>query len=192
MHKALFIAVTIALIVSELGIARGSAAPTPRATTEGGSHQVNALQGCMNQWLFNGVWRIRVTQISRITDATGLLPGVKVSFEVRNGSKTETSLLTTGVPSHPGSLVFDDSTELDGTNSDATLVWNNVYFKKLPPSGGLIFSIPFVFQPAPSTVPKPVKWLLQIDPSKEWAGAPHYSTSNPGLRVDLTCNKAAQ
>lgn len=193
MHKVLFIAMTTAFIISGVGFSSGSAqTPAPRATTQGGSHQINALQGCMNQWLFNGVWRIRVTQMSSITDSTGMLPGVRLSFEVRNGSKTETMLLKTAVPSNPGSLIFDDSNELDGTNTDAIVAWNAVYFKSLPPSGAMAFSIPFIFQPAPAKVPKPVKWLLNIDASKEWAGAPRYSTSNPSLRVDLTCNKATQ
>ena len=185
------IATTAALLASLIvGPSPSGAQPTPHATTAGGSHQINALSGCMNQWLFNGIWRLRIMSVAAYNDVVGL-PGFKVSFEVRNGSSKSTSMLKTGLPSHPGSLVFDDENELDGTNTDASVAYNNVYFKDVPPSGAMKFTIPFLFQPKPTAVPKPVKWLLQIDPTKEYPGAPRYTTSNPNLRIDLTCTKTS-
>src|ERR1700687_3576076 len=34
------------------------------AATVGGSTQVKAQEGCMNQWMFNGMWRVRVTNVA--------------------------------------------------------------------------------------------------------------------------------
>jgi hypothetical protein len=181
--------VAVIALASWLPSAAGSA-PTPHPTAAGGSHQLAAREGCMNQWLFDGLWRLRVLSVAPVTDSTGLLPGYAVTIEVRNGSQTTTQLEKTGVSQGPaGHLVFDDGNTLDSTSAGDIVAWNNVYFKNLPPSAGFTHTINYYFNPKPATIPKPVKWLWDIDKSKEWKDAPRYTIADPSFRVDLTCSK---
>jgi hypothetical protein len=178
----------IVLASSLPGAADGT--PSPHPTAAGGSHQLTAREGCMNEWLFDGLWRLRVLSVTSVTDPTGLLPGYGVTIEVRNGSHVTTQLLKTGVAQGPaGHLVFDDGNTLDATGAADIVAWNNVYFKNLPPSAGFTHTINYYFNPKPATLPKPVKWLWDIDKSKEWNDAPRYTIADPSFRVDLTCTK---
>jgi hypothetical protein len=164
----------------------GTPTPTPHATSPGGSYQIVALQGCMKHWLFDGIWRIRVTAVKEITDpSSGNLPGYAVSFEIRNGTDKTAKMLETGVQdSH---LVLDDGSQMDASRADAIIAWNNIFFREIIPSAGAHATIPFYFESAnvPSK-PKPVKWILPVEKSKEWAGLPRYTAADPSFRVDLT------
>jgi hypothetical protein len=170
--------------------AAADTAPAPNPTAEGGSHQLSASEGCMNQWLFDGLWRLRVTNVAPVMDSMGLLPGYAVTISVRNGSNATTQLEQTGVQLKPaGHLVFDDGNTLDSTDAADIVSWNNELFKDLPPSAGFTHTINYFFNPKPATIPKPVKWLWDIDKSKAWKNAPHYTIADPSFRVDLTCSK---
>lgn len=116
--------------------------PAAHPTAEGGSHQLSAREDCMNQWLFDGLWRLRVTNVAAVMDSTGLLPGYAVTINVRNGSNVTTQLDKTGVDLKPaGHLVFDDGNALDSTDAADIVAWNNVLFKDLPPSAGFTHTI---------------------------------------------------
>ncbi len=164
-----------------------AAQPAPRATAHGGSHQLNALQGCMNQWLFNGIWRIRVLRVAPITRTSSDLPGYGVTIEVRNGAQKSTVLVATGVR-NPINLILDDGSPLDFYTPD-NLQWSTLYNETLPPSAGFTYTLNFSYDVKPQTVGKPQKLLIEIDPGSVWQGQPHYTTSQPSLRIDLTCNR---
>ncbi len=163
--------------------------PAPNATTQGGSHQIGALEGCLNQWLFNGVWRVRVTSVQAIADPVANVPGYALNVEIKNGSTKTAVINETGVAG-PGHLVLDDGNQLDATSGNAIVAWNNAQFKELTASAGVTTSTQYFFAyPAPKTPGKPVKWLWDIDKSKVWSGQPRYSAADPSMRVDLTCDK---
>ena len=190
LHVRAACALTIVALCSGLAQAAPAAQmPSPPATTVGGSHQIVALQGCTNQWLFNGVWRVRVTGVSRVTEAASNLPGYAVHVEIKNGSSNTAQIMQTGVAG-PGHLVLDDGNQLEASRAGAIVNWNSVQFRDLTASSGVTTSIEFYFPSQMQTMPKPVKWLWDIDPSKEWAGQPRYMTSGPSMRVNLTCDKA--
>ena len=50
----------------------------------------NSRQGCMNQWLFNGVWRARITKVEPIMDGANQT-GWQVTQTWRNGTSRELS-----------------------------------------------------------------------------------------------------
>ncbi len=50
----------------------------------GGANQVVALEACVGEWLFNGIWRVRITDPQ---DLTGDRNGRSYRFEFRNGTK---------------------------------------------------------------------------------------------------------
>ena len=57
----------------------------PKASqVEGGANQVVALEACVGEWLFNGIWRVRVTDPQVFS---GDRNGISYRFEFRNGTK---------------------------------------------------------------------------------------------------------
>lgn len=171
----------VALLLA--GTLLAGASPT---AAPGGSYQQNALSGCANQWVFNGVWRVRVTNISPITKAGVNYPGYAVTIQSRNGSHQTASWAYTGV-SDP-SLILDDGTVLQ-QDTDSTISWHNDSFKDLPQSAGFTHTLNYYMDSAVATPPKPSKLLIEVDPKKAGSSAPKYTTATPSLRVDLTCSK---
>jgi hypothetical protein len=159
--------------------------PAPHATTAGGSHQLTALQGCMNRWVFNGVWRVRVTKVSTITSQFGALPGYAVSLDVRNGAKSDAMMMQTGASAPV--LALDDGNILELSAEDG-VAWNNKFFQNLPPSSGFTITLPYYINPKPASVAKPQKLIIEIDAKKAWKGQPHYQVGDPSLRIDLSCD----
>ena len=66
--------------------------PTP---APGGAKQRQAVEGCLNQWLFDGIWRFRVTKVAPI-NPDGMRPGYGVAVEVRNGTHATLTPVFTG------------------------------------------------------------------------------------------------
>ena len=186
MSRLLMIA--LALLAGALAFFPGEAwaisTPAPHATTAGGSHQLTALQGCMNQWLFNGVWRVRVTKVSAVTSQFGALPGYSVSLDVRNGSKSDAMLMQTGVSAPV--LALDDGNILELSTEDG-VAWNTKFFENLPASSGFTIALPYYINPKPASTPKPQKLILEIDAKKAWHGQPHYQVGDPSLRINVGC-----
>jgi hypothetical protein len=162
-----------------------AATPPSPANAQGGSYQRSSLEGCMNQWLFNGVWRVRVTNVQPVTKEGVNYPGYAVTIETKNGSQTAASWAYTGV-SGPV-LVLDDGNTLDqGTSS--TIAWNNYYYKDIPQSAGFRTTLNY-YSDSTAAIGKPSKLLVDVDPKKEGSSAPRYTTRTPSLRVHLDCTK---
>jgi hypothetical protein len=70
----------------------------------GGSSQVVALEGGVNDWLFNGIWRFRVTGVRANDDGR---PGWLIDVELKNGT-TADSLALDGTGFESVQLVMDD------------------------------------------------------------------------------------
>src|SRR5579864_6471867 len=143
----------------------GSPTPMPHATTAGGSHQISALEGCMNQWLFNGVWRVRVTKLEPVTRDITNVPGYGVTIEVRNGSHATTSMAYSGV-SGSGTLALNDGSTLQ-QDTDEEIAWHQDFYKDLLPGAGFHFMLKFYLSAKTDNPPKAQKWILAIDPTKE-------------------------
>jgi hypothetical protein len=58
---------------------------------EGGSNQSGALEGGVNDWLFNGIWRFRVLSITPLAEER---TGWAVQVELRNGTKADNIALS--------------------------------------------------------------------------------------------------
>jgi hypothetical protein len=62
------------------------AAPVQAAApSEGGSTEVGAQSGCVNEWVFDGVWRVRVTSVA-FHPAGDAVNGWDVSMQWANGT----------------------------------------------------------------------------------------------------------
>jgi hypothetical protein len=65
-------------------------------SSAGGANERPSLEGCLNEPLFNGVWRVRVSKLVRISKDEST-PGWGLTLELRNGSRVTLSATDAGV-----------------------------------------------------------------------------------------------
>ncbi len=158
----------------------GSLAASPKAPpVQGGANERPSVEGCTNTWLFNGVWRIRVTSV----DPTGSA----VTMEVRNGSHDSLMTSDSGFAAINGQgidLAFSDGS-VRNLNIDTTKFREELSTIKLPPGGKATTTLRFDPPADPSI--KPLKLLINVDP--KYNSYVHYSVKDPSFRVHLDCAK---
>jgi len=162
-------------------------AATP-APVQGGANQKRAVEGCMNTWLFNGVWRMRVTGVEPIVVSGA--PGFGVSVEVRNGTAKQLELGLTGVGGRGQgvALIADDGDSLVLDDLD----YQRLGYKDIVQGASAKRELMYHFAPGTTDAAarKPAKFLLQIDPATNQVSGIHYAIADPSFRVDLTCEGA--
>ena len=155
------------------------ALPNP-APAAGGANQVAAASGCAGELLFNGAWRFKVQNVA--WDATEKLWLVRV--ELRNGASKVMSATGNGA----GGVGEDISLVMQSGNSlniyYPSRLQDVLLFKKLAPGAGAVATVQFK---AADDSDKPVKFLWAMSAKENNGKAP--LSKQPGLRVDLTCQK---
>lgn len=166
-----------------------STAATPPVA--GGANQRLALEGCVGETLFNGIWRVTVTKVEPIKDvlhAGASIPGYGVTLEMRNGAAATLEPVFTGVKDFTIALA-------DGNVLKASIDAQKFQYAKLPQGGLVSGQIKFYYPKVmpDSEVQKASKLLIDIDPkgfeNSMKADKVAYSTPTPGLRVRLDCQK---
>lgn len=128
---------------------------------QGGTQQVDALEGTTGEWIFNGIWRLRVNGATPIFDEGSNRPGWSIDAEIRNGSNKTVSMGQTGVSQEV--LLFDvDGKRLSLDVGDFQV---QMYFVELPPGGAIKHQLKFYYPShTPRDAARPVsKLLLQVD-----------------------------
>lgn len=182
--------------LQQLGIAYtvqgGTLSISKAGTTAGGTNERPSLEGCLNEYLFNGVWRIKATKLERIVK-DGSTPGWGLTLEFRNGSKTTLISTDAGV-SGTGEgiqLAFSDANTLSVDPYDV----QKLTYATLPQGGVVTRQLKFYYpnDVDPNTVQTPTKFLLQVDPKgigdSTRAKGVAFSSTNPSFRVRLDCTK---
>lgn len=164
----------------------GSSASTATNPAAGGSNQLAALEGCIGETLFNGVWRFKVTKLEQ-GEVEGK-PGWLISVELRNGTDKPQDVYGTGFSN------TNDSYSLAVADGN-TGVWRTYYILnefavKTVPQAGLT-TYQFKFFADPSATPeqlqqKPVKFIVRVDAKRSSA---KYTVPDPSFRIDLGCTK---
>lgn len=151
----------------------------------GGADQRASVEGCLRQDLFNGVWRVRVTDVAPLT---GDRRGWGVTVEVRNGSTTTIMPVDAGVSGTGDGiqLVLADGTILSVDPYDV----QQLTFASLPQGGGLTHQLLF-YVPDGADLGQPDKLLFEVQAdgiafSAQQAGVA-FTVANPSLRVRLGC-----
>ncbi|MBV8282942.1 MAG: hypothetical protein JO347_12895, partial [Candidatus Eremiobacteraeota bacterium] len=159
------------------------------AQAQGGSTQVAAVQGCMNQSISNGLWRVKVTAIG---PDMGNDNAAQIGWMI---TEEWTNLFTR--PLAPGDanvtdqqLVFASGNSAASSDSVGTSAsFAQLSLKTLSPNAP--FSYQQRFRPgAFDATDKPVRLLLTFNATaqNQRIGAPHYK-SPANFRIDLTCSK---
>ena len=180
-----------------LSLSSGKAAVTATApgSGAGGANQKASVTGCLNEWLFNGVWRMRATKVEPVTDPPGSYnygDGWAVTVEVRNGTAQTITLDDVGVV-YDGAinLAFADG---DSWGKSTREGWQDKTYTKLPQGAGFLY----IFKMYPDSkldraavLAKPPQKLLIENLKKitdRYKGVA-FSVPDPSFRVDLTCKK---
>ena len=153
------------------------ALPNPAA---GGANQVAAASGCIGELLFNGAWRLKVQNVAWSADQKFWL----VRVELRNGTSKAVSVTGNGAAGvgEDISLVMQSGNTLGV--SEAVTLQDALLFKTLAPGASAVATIKFK---ADDDADKPAKFLWAMSARQNSGNAP--LSKQPGLRVDLTCQK---
>lgn len=148
----------------------------------GGANQVAGVEGCLGQTLFNGVWRLRVTDVRPVASTYANQPGFEITAEVRNATNQTLDLTGTGFGLTNVNLAYTDGTtsavESVASNRDA---WD--HNKAILPAASYL-----VRAQVPADAGKLPSKLVYQRAGNVKAGLP-WSTPDPSFRVDLTCKK---
>jgi hypothetical protein len=100
----------------------------------GGRMQADAVEGVEGEWVSNGTWRIRISNVQEVPNPFGSGPGYAVRLEVRNLGRSSQSMHGTG---------FDNIQLLDSNNNILSVAdWNEKY-NSIPPGGGFAVVLRF-------------------------------------------------
>jgi hypothetical protein len=147
------------------------------AQAAGGANQVAALEGCLNEWLFNGIWRIRVTDPQFMT---GDRNGMTFRFEFRNGTK-ESGFAPSGTGWGGLQLALDDGTTVGAANV------NDITDPPYLSGGSHAQTIEFFWEDTQRT---PSKLIVLFNPKQMNTSANvKFSVPDPSLRIKTDCQK---
>jgi hypothetical protein len=144
----------------------------------GGANQVAALEGCINEWLFNGIWRVRVTDPQVMT---GDRNGMSFRFEFRNGTK-KAGFAPSGTGFRGIQMALDDGTTVGAANV------NEVSDPPYIQGGSHAQTIEFFWE---DTARTPTKLIVLFDPNDDYykLGTLKFSVPDPSLRFKTNCQK---
>jgi hypothetical protein len=171
-------------------------APAAPAQNVGGSQQVAAQAGCMNQWMFNGVWRMRVTSVAfHPTTAPPGINGWDVTMQWGNGT-SQAGLSPVNTMKQPLVLQLANGDTLTTTDSTTgTLNEQQLDYHTFPQSGQFTYTQSFFATQTLDPSNKPAKLLVTFDVPKyrQTYGSNgklfRQKTRGYNYRIDLTCSK---
>ena len=133
-------------------------AQTAPGISPGGADQRASLEGCLNETLFNGVWRLTVNGVKAITRYNGQQAGYSLNVEWKNGTTKTIDALNTGVKAI--ALALDNGNTLNAENEQ------DLKYKSLPQAAGPSLALMFWASSAQTTagLGKPSKMLVEINP----------------------------
>lgn len=163
-------------------------------TAEGGSTQAGAQPGCMNQWLFDGVWRVRVTNVA--FEPKGDRPAAwAVTMQWGNGT-SYAGITPTDTRVQDMVLALANGDTLTATDTTTgNLTQQKLFFHSFPASGQYTHVQQFYGDTLDENN-KPAKLLITFDIAGYRKANPNntgkfWKQKTPGYnyRVDLTCTK---
>ncbi|WP_293912295.1 hypothetical protein [Deinococcus sp.] len=174
---------------------KAAVAATAPSSGTGGANQKASVTGCLNEWLFNGVWRLRATKVEPVTDPPGSYnygDGWAVTIEARNGVTQTITLDDVGVVYNGAvNLTFADGDSWGKSVRDG---WQDKTYTKLPQGAGFLYTFklyPDAKLERAEVLARPPQKLLIENLKKitdRYKGVA-FTVPDPSFRVDLTCKK---
>ncbi len=165
-----------------LGISSNLAGGTlTLGNAQGGANQLTALEGCLGETLFNGIWRGKVTKVEAI-EASGQ-KGYGVTLELRNAAKQSLSPSDTNVKYGEGdiALALEDGSTVNMNRFDYAWV-----LETIPQAAPKVHQVQFFTE----STAKPSKLIVRIEPiAKDSRLTVRYSVADPSFRFNLNCQK---
>ncbi|THF70335.1 hypothetical protein E7T06_07635 [Deinococcus sp. Arct2-2] len=161
------------------------------ATAAGGANQKASVSGCVNEWLFNGIWRMRVTKVQPVVDKD-YGDGWGVSVEIKNGTTQTLTLDNAGIYYNGAvNLAFADG---DTWAKSWREGWQGKTYTKLTQGAGMVYTFKIFpeskLSAAEVQAMPPQKFLLEdvkkISDNVKNVG---FTVPDPSFRVNLTCKK---
>ena len=150
-----------------------------------------AREGCMNQWMFNGIWRVRVTKVDALNDDSGKQIGWLVTEQWRNGTDRRVTPATV----KGQVLVLANGAQITpGDTTIATLSAQDLGFHDFLPSAQYTHMQKFIAAGAFDPANKPVAVVISFDAARQALDktAPQYSINPPNYKIKLDCTATAQ
>ncbi len=150
----------------------------------GGADQRASLEGCLNEWLFNGIWRARATKVEQ-ADLNGLKAWA-VTLEVRNATTKTLEAWNAGFKDLTSlTLAFADGATVSIDSGALGRDYNDKIYNAVVPQGAAVTAQLNFPQ---NRTDAPTKLLIEMDTTRI---GPKYSlafaTPNPSLRFKLDC-----
>ncbi len=154
------------------------------AASAGGANQTAALEGCIGEWLFNGIWRFKVNSILAFTENNRA--GWDVNVELRNGSTADK--ITAGATGAKSVVLsFPDSNNVSLARGDIGLRQTSYNAAQ-----GVVLDLRFYNDQKLDSQPQKLVMLVETTRTidvflrQKKIG---YSVANPSFRIRLDCNK---
>jgi hypothetical protein len=141
----------------------------------------------MNQWMSNGVWRVRATALAPYPDG-GPQVGWKVTEQRTNLAKQQIPAGDTNISVQQLVLANGDTLQSDaGVNTSGS--FEQLAAHVFAPGGS--FTYQQLFIQIPFTAEKPVKLIMTFDGAleKKMTSRPQYKVDPPNFRISLECTK---
>ena len=139
-------------------------------------------KACLNQWLFNGVWRARVTKVEPLVDG-GKQIGWQVTQSWRNGTPRELSPSDSAL--QPEHLVLASGTKIEAEGHRE----GGLLFNTLAPAGQYTYTQSFFgnnMAVDPNDKPKTLEIAFD-DKVVAGSNKPHFTSKAYNFEFDLTC-----
>ena len=142
----------------------------------------NSRTGCLNQWLFNGVWRAQVSKVEPIVDG-GKQTGWLVTQVWRNGTSRELAPADSALQTQQ--LVLSSGTRIEAEGHRQ----NALAFNTQAPSGQFTYAQTFFgnnMTVDPNDKPKTLEVSFD-NKTVSTSNKPHFTSNKYNFDYDLTC-----
>ncbi|SMB81633.1 hypothetical protein [Deinococcus hopiensis] len=185
--------VPVNIVGSVVRLGTGSAAsPNAQGNGAGGAGQKASVEGCVNEWLFNGIWRLRVTKVDRVQDQY-YGEGWGVTMEIRNGTTETLTMDNAGI-------IYNGAVEIDFADGNSWSKswregWQDKTYAKMLQGGGTVYQFKIFpeskMDAAAVSAYAPQKFQLEVEKKvrADRGVKVGFTVPDPSFRVNLTCRK---